>query len=285
MRVSNKKIICFIVFVGICLVAFCVHFFLNSSQDITINDFKRIIENNESAIVYYGQDSCGACQVIYPEVKKVSNESKIKIKYLDADKIENNDILKKYNILYTPEIIVINAGNVIVYDDLSVANIKLIFDSINNDLVIERPQYMTEINYDELQAKVSSNTDFILYIGREDCRDCQKFYPIAKEYADSNGNNGIFYFSIKEIRDKTLTENALEEDIEFYENIKKKFEINWVPSVYYVHNGKIITHFEYLSPEYYKLEENERKNTEEQYYNDFLKWMNECNVSKIVNNY
>ena len=39
-----------------------------------------------------------------------------------------------------------------------------------------------EINYDDVLKKINQKEDFVLYIGRPDCKDCQEFEPYLKKY-------------------------------------------------------------------------------------------------------
>lgn len=276
MKNQIKIIISVAITLLIVIVICIVNALWNNPKRITIEEFKEFIDSDESAIIYYGQESCGACQTIYPEIKNISREMNIKVHYLDAEKIFDEDILVEYGILYTPAIIVINEGEVLVYDDVNVDDIKRIFSSINYETIKERPASMSEITYNDLIIKMNSNIDFILYIGREDCRDCQKFHPIANDYIGKNSLNGIYYFDIKNYRDKTLIDIPSQKDVNFYDQLKKTFDIKWVPSIYHIRNGTIIDKFEYLSSEYYQLDENEKKEAEIKYNYEFYVWMTNC---------
>ena len=39
-----------------------------------------------------------------------------------------------------------------------------------------------EINYDDVLKKINQKEDFVLYIGRPDCKDCQEFELYLKKY-------------------------------------------------------------------------------------------------------
>ena len=43
-----------------------------------------------------------------------------------------------------------------------------------------------EINYDDVLKKINQKEDFVLYIGRPDCKDCQEFEPYLKKYLKKN---------------------------------------------------------------------------------------------------
>ena len=56
-----------------------------------------------------------------------------------------------------------------------------------------------EINYDDVLKKINQKEDFVLYIGRPDCKDCQEFEPYLKKYLKKNKGVYLYYFNIKEI--------------------------------------------------------------------------------------
>ena len=43
-----------------------------------------------------------------------------------------------------------------------------------------------EINYDDVLKKINQKEDFVLYVGRPDCKDCQEFEPYLKKYLKKN---------------------------------------------------------------------------------------------------
>lgn len=268
------SVILIIIFVFIIYIAF---YLLGTPKRISVDDFIKLIECNRNAVIYYGQESCSACKAIYPKIKTISREIGIKIYYLDAETVEDDDVLQQYNIFYTPEIIIINSGEVQVYDDINIDNLKNILSTNDTTTTKERPKNLYQVNYDEVLNKMDSNVDFILYIGREDCRDCQKFHPVVSNYVGKDSTNGIYYFDIKEYRDKTLVDNPSLNDTMFYDELIKLFDVEWVPCVYHIRNGAIIDKFEYLSLEYYELDENERIEAEEKYNKEFYIWMETCN--------
>lgn len=280
MKLKSKRINIFIIlfFALSAIVSFLTVLVIQfQPKKITFEQFEKEILDKDNDIIYYGQDSCGACQSVYPEIKMKSREYKVKFSYLDADSIDGSR-MEQYGIRYTPSIIVLKNGSMSIYDDVNNSDVDNIFKSIKYDSIIyDRPKNLTEISYEELQGKIGLNTDFILYIGRTDCKDCQKFHPIASDYKDNNENNGIYFFNIKKIRDKSLVDDALEIDINFYNKIKNDFDINWVPSVYHIKNGEIISKFEYLSSEYYELNDLEKESAEINYNNEFYQWMEKCN--------
>lgn len=259
---------------GILIVVFWMNPYF---KEISLSDFEKIVNNGEKAIVYYGQDCCGECQVVRPIVEDLAKENKFKVKYLDADKLSDSSFLKQYAIEMTPTLVVINDGEVKAYEELSKETIESILRNPYGSFT-DRPNGLVEIPYDLVTEKMNSGSEFILYIGRPDCRDCQKFHPIVEEYVDSEGGSGLYYMNIKDFRDKSKAENAKEEDVQFYKNLTDKFEITWVPCVCHIVNGKIESKYEFLSKAYYEIEdEKEKEKVVEDYVSQFVLWMTENN--------
>jgi len=84
----------------------------------------------------------------------------------------------------------------------------------------------------------------IVYFGFPECPWCQSYVPILNEVAKEEGIEKIYYYNIKEIRSKNtkdyqkivkLLKNFLTKDDEGNERI-------YVPDIYVVKNGKILSH-------------------------------------------
>lgn len=114
--------------------------------------------------------------------------------------------------------------------------------------------------------------DFILYIGREDCQDCQKFGPILEDYLRKN-SGGVYYLSLKEYREKAKREGALEEDIKKYEEIMGRYDVDWVPTLLHIRNGIRVSRYKFLDQEYGELTEQKKKEYEDEYILRFYEWM------------
>ena len=197
--------------------------------------------------------------------------------YLDADEIKNTDYLDNLGIKYTPTIIVIDKGNVNIYEDL---DYNLVYNILSgtNDTKIDRPVGLVEISDEQLEDKMNSNTDFVVYIGRSDCRDCEKFHPIVENFVSTNNNYGLYYFNAKALRDNSLNSNATTSDIDMYNNFKTKYDVQWFPSVYHIINGKIKTKYEYLDEKYYEIiDEEEKQKIIDKYEKEFIEWIHKCN--------
>ena len=136
-------------------------------------------------------------------------------------------------------------------------------------------EYINEISYEELQEKLLTEDDFILYIGRPDCGDCQQFQPILEEYLDQNKTE-IFYVNIKSFRDAALKEDASQEEVEFYESIRENIHFNWTPTLNHISNGKYVSTYTYLDEAYYEIEDTTKQESVKEEFNQaFYDWMEE----------
>ena len=279
MNGKKKTVIGVLIAFCICLIGTLLLFFARNAyfKEISLAEFEAILNDGGNAIVYYGQESCGECSVVEPLVKDAAKKEKIKVKYLDADKINDSSNLKKLGIEMTPTMAVIKNGEVKVYEELDRAKISNILKNLDGTYV-DRPSGLAEISYEQVMEKMTSGADFILYIGRPDCRDCQKFHPIVEEYTGTEDASGLYYMNIKEFRDKSRAENASDEDVRFYKELTERFDIKWVPSVYHIVDGTISSKYEFLDKAYYEIEdEKEKEKVVDEYVSNFYAWMGDSN--------
>ncbi len=248
----------------------------NSMQQIKIDNVFEAVNKAEDMIVYYGQEDCGECREFSKIIDKIILEKNVAVSYLDADKMSEDEKEKfiQFEITMTPALIIVTKGRVYIYRNLdNKKDIDTAVTQINTKE--ERFDELKEIDYEELNGKTETNIDFFLYIGREDCRDCQKFYPIVEQYISENPGTGIYYFNIKTYRDLAGSDN--EKDASVYDEIKERYQIDWVPSVYHIRNGIIVDKYEFLNEEYYELNAEEQQASEKMYIQEFEDWMcREC---------
>ena len=98
-------------------------------------------------------------------------------------------------------------------------------------------------NADEI-IKILEGGTGLVYLGFPECPWCQAYVPILNEVAKEEGVEKIYYFNIREDRQKNskeyqkivkLVKNFLMKDDEGNERI-------FVPDVYAVRDGKILAH-------------------------------------------
>ncbi|MCD8077978.1 MAG: thioredoxin family protein [Lachnospiraceae bacterium] len=241
-------------------------------QKITKADAADRIENREEGIVIYcGQESYDGNEEYLSLLVLVTQEIDAEVLYLDLDSAEEAE---KWEMIYVdeaPALIVVADGSVCIYreemekeDVIRACNAEsAVFSSTNG---------ITEIDCEELHALLDDTLEFFLYIGRDDCRDCQSFLPVLEEYV-SSGETGMYYLNLTEYRNKAKAENASEEDVSAYEAILEEFSIEWVPTLIHFRNGIQVSRYEFLSEEYYELPQEEQAESEEQYVTDFYAWI------------
>lgn len=278
---KKEKIIIYIMSIGSIFVLITLCFSLGIFEKkknteifptISANEVVAALEEKKEMIIYCGQETCSACRTFSPMLEKVSVEEQKDIYYLDVDLIASQRELEKYQIQETPTLININHGEVSIYrGTMSEEEIRKAISE--NDIENVKLEGIIDIDYDSLVEIENQAKDFIIYIGREDCGDCQKFKPILEQYLLDN-SNGVYYLSLKEYREKANKENASKEDVKKYEELKKKYDIDWVPTLIHIRNGIQVSRFEFLDEEYGKLEENKKEEYEQECIVNFYEWLN-----------
>lgn len=125
-----SKIILLLVAIIICLIVLLgIHTQPESYKLIPINstNWSNIINDGEKTFVYVGRESCEQCSAFKPMLEAIVEDNKIKFYYFDTDINENikDEIIKRYNIIAVPSIVVL------VKDDF-----YIIMDS-DNDVIID----------------------------------------------------------------------------------------------------------------------------------------------------
>ena len=90
-------------------------------------DWSNITSSNEKTFVYVGRESCEQCSDFKPMLETIVKNNKLKFYYFDTDINEDikDEIIKRYNIIAVPSIVVLTE------DDF-----YIIMDS-NNDILID----------------------------------------------------------------------------------------------------------------------------------------------------
>ena len=238
---------------------------------ISVEDAILKIEEKSDIILYCGQETCSACRAFAPELKQIADEENKEIFYLDVDLISSQKELQRYQIQETPTLITISNGDMAVYrGTMAREDIRQAITSMESEKV--QLKGLEEISENELKEMEDEKTDFILYIGRDDCGDCQMFQPILEQYL-SEDSNGVYYLNIKTIREKAKEENASERDIKIYDDLVEKYDINWVPLLIHIRNGLQVSRFEFLDDSYAALEESDKEEMKDDYVKKFYYWI------------
>ena len=136
---------------------------------------------------------------------------------------------------------------------------------------IENKKGLININLKKLVDLENESKDFILYIGREDCQDCQIFKPILEQNIGRDSEK-VYYLDLKEYRTKAIRENADSKDIERYNNIKEKYNIEWIPTLIHIKNGIQISNFQFGNVDSENLQLNDAEMQKET--SALVEWLN-----------
>jgi len=90
--------------------------------------------------------------------------------------------------------------------------------------------YLNSLTISNFENKISNKENFIVYIGRPDCGDCQLFEPqFIMQINDYNIDN-IWYLNVKKFRD---------ENPDKWEPFKEQYGFTQTPAIIHVSNGSI----------------------------------------------
>lgn len=117
---------------------------------------------------------------------------------------------------------------------------------------------INKIDYNQLLEKLRNKDSFVVCIGRSDCIDCQLFNEEYGHNIEISSSKNIYYLDVKEYRDED-EQVANKNNNTTYKKIKKFFTLKWVPTIYVIYNGDIVSNFEYLDTEYHSLDENDKQ--------------------------
>lgn len=124
------------------------------------------------------------------------------------------------------------------------------------------------IEYQELIQNLNSHVTFMLYIGRPDCGDCQEFYPILEEYINEHTGSGVYYLNIKEFRDRARSDDATQDEKDFYEDLYQELHFDWTPTIHIISNGKFIKSYQYLDEDYVQMTDRVKQKEKRQEFLD-----------------
>ena len=78
-------------------------------------------------------------------------------------------------------------------------------------------------------------------------------------------NTTFVKLDIKKYRDLANRDNASKKDIDYYDNLKKFFNLKWTPTLYYIKRGKIVSTYQYLDEEYHSSSEKDKIKKKKQF--------------------
>lgn len=232
---------------------------------ISANSIETAIQKKQSKIIFYGSENCSSCIVAKPIIQKTAKELKIQVYYMDSDDFSNSEFIEKYKISLTPTIIFLQNGEISTYDgNITKENVNDILSMKADNTKVDRVTGLSELSAEAILEKMDNNSDFLLYLGRDDCRDCQAFSPLLKQYLDDKTDAGLYYLNVKATKENTAQ----------IDDIKKQLSLKWVPIVMHIVNGEVTQSFQFLDESYYDLPTDAEKEIYLQNEkNDFKNWM------------
>ena len=234
-------------------------------------ELKDKILNQEDFLLVIKLEGCSSCEtfeneVINPFIKETFSD----VYYIYAhnlDSMDKFDNKPKYKL--APNIQVYKQGKSVLsanYDDT-----KDYFTNLNSfkEFISEYVVFPSIITASEetLDALISSNKEFVLYIGWNKCGDCVSVYDnVLKQYLlESKSNNKLVYLEVDSYRSKKPAicpslEGADQQTIEDYNNymewvnFAKKYNFydykdGKVPTFQYYKNGSVVEQIVYKNDE------------------------------------
>lgn len=213
--------------------------FVSAEDLVSISDTElwEKISAGENVAILWGRESCGMCVAATENVQKASEYLQLPVYYMDGDLYGDSEFAKNNDLYLSPALLLIRDDSLWKYEG------KITYDTatrlIGSMLPSKEDRFddLRNISYPELQDKMNQDLDFILYIGRSDCPDCQDFSPIVQEYVSKHSESGMYYLDVKEYRDAQSSDLG---EANVYQQIKETFSLNWVPCLFHIRNGIII---------------------------------------------
>ena len=107
-----KKIL--VIMISILVLTGCSLF--KSYKEINYSEYKKMLDNNDTFVLYIGSKNCTHCKDFAPTLKKVIRKYDLDVKYIDISKLTNkeNAVLKnKTRLQGTPTIVFVEKGKVL----------------------------------------------------------------------------------------------------------------------------------------------------------------------------
>lgn len=108
---------------------------------------------------------------------------------------------------------------------------------LNKKYLIQQTQYpkvydeLNSLTLPTLKSKMDNGDTFLIYVGRPDCSDCQKFDPQLLEFlAKNNLKSKIYYVNVAKIRKSHNKWN----------DFKKIYKIQYTPTIAIVSHKKVV---------------------------------------------
>ena len=85
-------------------------------KEINYSEYKKMLDNNDTFVLYIGSKTCSHCQDFAPTLKKVIRKYDLDVKYIDISKLTNKEYLTLKNktmLQGTPTVVFVEKGKVL----------------------------------------------------------------------------------------------------------------------------------------------------------------------------
>ena len=114
----------------------------------------------------------------------------------------------------------------------------------------------------KIVKNLNLNTAFILSI-------------VKLKYLKKNKGVYLYYFNIKEYRDQANSQEATKKEKSRYNQMRKKLDFSWTPTLKLVINGKFVDQYTFLDEDYYSLPSKKQKEKKQDYIDKLSSWLDQ----------
>ena len=98
---------------------------------------------------------------------------------------------------------------------------------------------------------------------------------VTKKYLKKNKGVYLYYFNIKEYRDQANSQEATKKEKSRYNQMRKKLDFSWTPTLKLVINGKFVDQYTFLDEDYYSLPSKKQKEKKQDYIDKLSSWLDQ----------
>lgn len=80
------------------------------TNKITSVEFEKLLQENPASLIYFYQDSCGVCKILFPKVKELLEQDFPKMEMLVFEAIQNRELAAQLRMLSVPGIMIFFEG-------------------------------------------------------------------------------------------------------------------------------------------------------------------------------
>lgn len=221
----------------------------NSYNNITLNEFDDMVENNRNFILYVYRSDCENCMMFKSILEKVIKERHVIIYAIESGLITSNHVLRE--VKKVPTVLLYENGKQILKTD-PIKNNEYFSSNAGFLKFLDKYTYMPTlfyINKEQLDEKIKSDKNFIIYYSRSSCTDCSYLNDnYLKKYLDKNTNKKSFYIIETDeegirykdgIFDSTLWQDFKDTYGLSENNNALGHGVGYVPTMQYYENGEI----------------------------------------------